>query len=459
MTCLRQGYLFVQGKKNLKLSSVWTKYFCQYQAKTKALTLIPYNQLAGKITSGDTLRVTGCVCHDDMTEKFRFTVTGEDLTEAGLGMVSHTVQALSEFERKNWVEALGGTWPAVNTLQRIRADSVEDNLNSCAFTFLKDCLSELESRGLVDQGLYRVGGVVSKVKKLLNQALDPAPGEETPDMSDPKLWESKTLASAIKQYFRDLSKPLMTYQLYNNFLEAVKKEDESTRLNEIYLVLQKLPRANREILKVLIRHLNKVSLKSDKNLMTASNLGVVFGPTLLRPREETVASIMDIKFCNEVIEILIENCERFFPSVESSPEFLHTRRPSLETSAASSSSQGEPPSPAVVSKCKRTQSFSSFSQLSTASLPDIKELPRQPLPHQDRDRPRSKSHQHELPPVMARAVKESSPAPLHLSKAATQVENNFCLSPDSVSVILGHHWNNNADQTPQQNINYDSNGP
>ena len=38
-------------------------------------------------------------------------------------------QALSEFERKHWVEALGGTWPAVNTLQRIRADSVEDNLN------------------------------------------------------------------------------------------------------------------------------------------------------------------------------------------------------------------------------------------------------------------------------------------------------------------------------------------
>ena len=111
-------------------------------------------------------------------------------------------QALNEFERKHWVEALGGTWPAVNTLQRIRADSVEDNLNSCAFTFLKDCLSELESRGLVDQGLYRVGGVVSKVKKLLNQALDPAPGEECPDMSDPKLWESKTLASAVKLYFR-----------------------------------------------------------------------------------------------------------------------------------------------------------------------------------------------------------------------------------------------------------------
>jgi len=40
------------------------------------------------------------------------------------------------------------------------------------------------------------------------------------------------------------------------------------------------------------------------------NLAVCFGPTLLRPEEETVASIMDIKFYNIVVEILIENCER-----------------------------------------------------------------------------------------------------------------------------------------------------
>lgn len=53
-----------------------------------------------------------------------------------------------------------------------------------------------------------------------------------------------------------------------------------------------------------------VAKKSDKNLMTVGNLAVCFGPTLLRPEEETVASIMDIKFYNIVVEILIENCER-----------------------------------------------------------------------------------------------------------------------------------------------------
>lgn len=54
----------------------------------------------------------------------------------------------------------------------------------------------------------------------------------------------------------------------------------------------------------------RVSQSSNKNLMTVGNLGVCFGPTLMRPEEETVAAIMDIKFCNLVIEILIENYEK-----------------------------------------------------------------------------------------------------------------------------------------------------
>ena len=56
--------------------------------------------------------------------------------------------------------------------------------------------------------------------------------------------------------------------------------------------------------------INSVAAKSEKNLMTVSNLGVCFGPTLLRPEEETMAAIMDIKFCNVVVEIMIENYDK-----------------------------------------------------------------------------------------------------------------------------------------------------
>lgn len=51
----------------------------------------------------------------------------------------------------------------------------------------------------------------------------------------------------------------------------------------------------------------RVSTQSQFNLMTVSNLGVIFGPTLMRSQEETVAAMMNIKFQNIVVEILIEN--------------------------------------------------------------------------------------------------------------------------------------------------------
>lgn len=53
-----------------------------------------------------------------------------------------------------------------------------------------------------------------------------------------------------------------------------------------------------------------VAAHSKQNLMTVANLGVVFGPTLMRPQEDTVAAIMDLKFQNIVVEILIEQNEK-----------------------------------------------------------------------------------------------------------------------------------------------------
>lgn len=36
-------------------------------------------------------------------------------------------------------------------------------------------------------------------------------------------------------------------------------------------------------------------------------MAVIFGPTLMRAQEETVAAMLDIKFQNIVVEILIED--------------------------------------------------------------------------------------------------------------------------------------------------------
>jgi hypothetical protein len=51
--------------------------------------------------------------------------------------------------------------------------------------------------------------------------------------------------------------------------------------------------------------------------MTPVNLGVCFGPSLLRPEVETVSSIYDIKFRNAIVELIIIHYEKMFkPKLE-----------------------------------------------------------------------------------------------------------------------------------------------
>ena len=76
--------------------------------------------------------------------------------------------------------------------------------------------------GLEDQGLYRLVGVASKVTKLLSTGLDPTKCSKL-SLSDPAEWETKTITSAVKQYFRNLPEPLMTYQLHNEFINAASE--------------------------------------------------------------------------------------------------------------------------------------------------------------------------------------------------------------------------------------------
>uniref|UniRef100_A0ACB8E881 Rho GTPase activating protein 10 n=1 Tax=Sphaerodactylus townsendi TaxID=933632 RepID=A0ACB8E881_9SAUR len=130
------------------------------------------------------------------------------------------------------------------------------------------------------------------------------------DLENSLEWEVKTITSAMKQYLRSLPEPLMTYDLHGEFIIPVKSGSPESRVNAVHYLVHKLPEKNREMLDILVTHLANVSNHAKKNLMTVANLGVVFGPTLMRPQEETVAALMDLKFQNIVVEILIENHDK-----------------------------------------------------------------------------------------------------------------------------------------------------
>ncbi|XP_054708182.1 rho GTPase-activating protein 26-like isoform X2 [Uloborus diversus] len=310
----RQGYLFLMEKK--PLTTTWTKHFCQYQKYQKKFSMMPYSQTVGKIMNGETVTVKECIGRqcDSIDKRFCFDVIAEDKP------IPYTFQALSDEDRKLWLDAMDGKEPTANLAgKNLKKDGF--SLDEAGFTFVKWCINFIETKGLTDQGLYRLVGVNSKVAKLTQMALEHR-GTNLSSL-DEEDFELKTVTSALKNFFRNLPEPLLTFRLHGAFIAAAKQENKALRINNIHSLVHSLSKPNFQMLELLIRHLFKIAKLSSKNLMTISNLGICFGPTLLRPEEETVAAIMDIKFGNIVVEILIENHEKIFMST---PEVDALRR-------------------------------------------------------------------------------------------------------------------------------------
>ncbi|XP_060627056.2 rho GTPase-activating protein 42 [Anolis sagrei] len=304
-----EGYLYVQEKRPLGFT--WIKHYCTYDKGSKAFTMsLSEPKSGGKVnglvpSSPEIFKLKSCIRRktDSIDKRFCFDI--EVVERHGI----ITLQAFSESNRKLWLEAMDGKEP-IYTLPAIISKKEEMFLNEAGFNFVRKCIHAVETRGITILGLYRIGGVNSKVQKLMNTIFSP---KSPPDMDiDLEIWDNKTITSGLKNYLRCLAEPLMTFKLHKDFIVAVKSDDQNYRVEAVHALVHKLPEKNREMLDILIKHLVKVSLHSQQNLMTISNLGVIFGPTLMRAQEETVAAMMNIKFQNIVVEILIEHYEKIF---------------------------------------------------------------------------------------------------------------------------------------------------
>ncbi|XP_076592081.1 rho GTPase-activating protein 42 isoform X4 [Chaetodon auriga] len=304
-----EGFLYVQEKR--PLGCTWTRHYCTYEKGSKTFTMSnTENKSAGKqnglvLNQPEMFKLKSCIRRktDSIDKRFCFDI--EVVERHGV----MTLQALSESNRRLWLEAMDGKEPIYN-LPATLSKKEETFLNEAGFNFVRKCIDLVEMRGINTMGLYRIGGVNSKVQKLMTTVFS---SKAPVDMDlDPETWDNKTITSGLKNYLRCLSEPLMTFKLHKDFIMAVKSDDQNYRVCAVHALVHKLPERNKEMLELLIKHLVTVSTQSQFNLMTVSNLGVIFGPTLMRSQEETVAAMMNIKFQNIVVEILIENFIKIF---------------------------------------------------------------------------------------------------------------------------------------------------
>ncbi|MCJ1474480.1 Rho-type gtpase-activating protein [Lambiella insularis] len=168
------------------------------------------------------------------------------------------------------------------------------------------CIEEVELRGMDVEGIYRKSGGNSQIQAV-KEGFEIS---SEPDISDPDL-DINAVTSALKQYFRRLPTPLITWDVYDKLLESTTVNGDQTRIVLMRAAMRDLPPRHRDCLEFLVFHLARVVAHEKENLMTPLNVAVVFAPTIMRP-ESIAREMSDTQLKNQAVQFLIEHCQAVF---------------------------------------------------------------------------------------------------------------------------------------------------
>uniref|UniRef100_UPI0037E7FDD3 rho GTPase-activating protein 44-like isoform X2 n=1 Tax=Semicossyphus pulcher TaxID=241346 RepID=UPI0037E7FDD3 len=255
------------------------------------------------------------ICRDQLSADM-YSFVAKEIDYASYFQTMIEVQA--EYHRKS-LELLQSVLPQIKAHQETWAEKpcygkpLEEHLalsgRDIAFP-IEACVTMLLECGMQEEGLFRVAPSASKLKKL-KASLDCGVMDVQEYSADPH-----AIAGALKSYLRELPEPLMTYELYNDWIQASNIQDQDKRLQALLSACEKLPPANNNNFKYLIKFLSKLTEYQDLNKMTPGNIAIVLGPNLLWMNNEgnitemmTTVSLQIVG----IIEPIIQHADWFFP--------------------------------------------------------------------------------------------------------------------------------------------------
>ncbi|XP_019592589.2 GEM-interacting protein isoform X1 [Rhinolophus sinicus] len=187
------------------------------------------------------------------------------------------------------------------------------------------CTAEIEQRALGVQGIYRVSGSRVRVERLC-QAFEN--GRALVDLSGNSPHD---VSCVLKRFLQELTDPVVPFHFYDAFISLAKTlhadpgHDPGTPspspevIRLLKTLLTQLPDSNYNTLRHLVAHLFRVAAQFEENKMSANNLGIVFGPTLLRPPDSpgaagtgSVTYLLDSGHQAQLVEFLIMHYEQIF---------------------------------------------------------------------------------------------------------------------------------------------------
>ncbi|KAI9224334.1 Rho GTPase activation protein, partial [Blastocladiella britannica] len=113
------------------------------------------------------------------------------------------------------------------------------------------------------------------------------------------------VTGTLKLFLRELVDPVLMCELYGDWVAAGKLQMGPARCTAVEALLARLPQAHLTTLHALVKHLARLAVHSEATKMDPSNLAIVFGPTLVRPKVESMETILNTEPQNAVVADLI----------------------------------------------------------------------------------------------------------------------------------------------------------
>ncbi|KAN0065702.1 GTPase activating protein (GAP) for Rho1p [Thecaphora frezii] len=168
--------------------------------------------------------------------------------------------------------------------------------------YLKENATEVE-------GVFRIAGSQKRMKELQETFDTPPRYGKSVDWSKYSVHDA---ASVLRRYLNHMPEPIVPLDLYTEFRNVMAKEpfNPDSAVRTYRLLITSMPPANQYLLLYVLDLLAVFAQKSDKNLMPASNLAVLFQPGIIS-HPSHITSPIEHKLSVEVLEFLIQHQDQF----------------------------------------------------------------------------------------------------------------------------------------------------
>ncbi|WFD44530.1 hypothetical protein MPSI1_003198 [Malassezia psittaci] len=174
-------------------------------------------------------------------------------------------------------------------------------------------LREVETRGVHEQGIYRISGGKQAVdglrKALKSQAVQPLLLTRV---------DVHVIASCVKLWLRELPEPVVPFQYFHRLLEAEEITDPMRRVRLVGKLVRSFPPSHYLALERITSHLAVIARASKVNLMAPHNIGLVFGSTLLSPppgSSSVAEGFHSLGKAAHIVKILVVMHRHIFPTL------------------------------------------------------------------------------------------------------------------------------------------------